>query len=171
MFAGAVRGRLGKKGEILMTQSSAETELAVTGAGAAITPSTAQLARRGSRFAVIALALLVDAACVLAFSAAGRSQHGEASTLAGLWHTAWPFLVALVCTWAVSLAWRHPLAVLRSGLPIWLGTLVLGLVVRVAFTDGGAPLAFVLVATGTLFILFVGWRGIFALFSRMYRRA
>lgn len=104
------------------------------------------------------LAALGDAACVLVFAAAGRSQHDEAVSIAGLWQTAWPFLLALVTAWVVALVWRRPFALLRSGLPVWLGTLVVGMLLRVWFTDGGAPLAFVLVAAGTLGLAFLGWR-------------
>ena len=106
----------------------------------------------------VALAALADTACVIGFAAAGRSQHEEAATIAGLLQTAWPFLLALAFAWVASAAWRRPLAVGRTGLAVWWGTLVLGMVLRVAFTEGGAPLPFVLVATGTLGLALVGWR-------------
>lgn len=115
------------------------------------------------------LAALVDAACVVAFAAAGRSQHEEAGTLAGLWQTAWPFLAALALSWALSFAWRRPFAIWRAGLPIWLGTLVLGMLTRVMFTDGGAPLPFVLVAAGTLGAALIGWRLIAMLLARLFK--
>lgn len=106
----------------------------------------------------MALAALADAACVVGFAAAGRSQHEEAATIAGLLQTAWPFLLALAFAWVASVAWRRPFAIVRTGLPVWWGTLVLGMVLRVAFTEGGAPLPFLLVATGTLGLALVGWR-------------
>ena len=115
-------------------------------------------------------AALVDAACVVAFAAAGRSQHDEAATFAGLWQTAWPFLFALVLTWAIAVVWRRPLAVVRSGVPVWLGTLCFGMVMRVACTDGGAPLPFVLVATGTLGLVLVGWRLVALLVRRLRKK-
>ena len=119
---------------------------------------------------LVALAALVDAACVVAFAAAGRSQHDEAATFAGLWQTAWPFLFALVLTWAIAVVWRRPLAVVRSGVPVWLGTLCFGMVMRVACTDGGAPLPFVLVATGTLGLVLVGWRLVALLVRRLRKK-
>lgn len=118
----------------------------------------------------VALAALVDIACVIAFAAAGRSQHEEAATVAGLWQTAWPFLLALAFAWVVATAWRRPLAVVRTGLPIWWGTLVLGMVLRVALTEGGAPLPFVLVATGALGLALVGWRLVALLVRRIRKR-
>ena len=121
---------------------------------------------KGSRLLLVVGAALADMFCVVAFAAAGRSQHEEAATFTGLWSTAWPYLFALALSWIAALVWRRPFAVLRSGVPVWLGTLALGMVLRVVFTDGGAPLPFLLVATGTLGATLVGWRLIVALFTR-----
>lgn len=121
--------------------------------------------------AAILAAAALDVVFVALFAASGRSQHGEAATLAGLWQTAWPFLAALALVWAAALVWRRPMAVLRSGLPVWLGTVALGMVLRVAFTDGGAALPFVLVATGVLGASLVGWRLVAALLRRLRRRS
>lgn len=111
----------------------------------------------------IALAALLDVVFVLVFASSGRSQHGEVSSIEGTLATAWPFLLALVVSWLLSLAWRRPLAIVRSGIPIWLGTVALGMLFRVWFTTGGAPLPFLLVATGTLGVSLIGWRAIAAL--------
>lgn len=119
----------------------------------------------GARAWVVAGSALLDTACVVVFAALGRSQHGRVETLAGLWQTAWPFLVALAAVWVVARAWRKPIALLRSGLPVWIGTVALGLVLRVVFTAGGAALPFVLVATGTLGLALLGWRAIARLIS------
>ncbi|XPP26359.1 MAG: DUF3054 domain-containing protein [Leucobacter sp.] len=109
---------------------------------------------------IVAVSALLDAACVVVFAALGRSQHGRVETLAGLWQTAWPFLAALAAVWLVARVWRRPTALLRSGLPVWIGTVALGLLLRVVFTDGGAALPFVLVAAGTLGLALLGWRAI-----------
>ena len=69
------------------------------------------VAERQSRPVPVALAALADTACVIGFAAAGRSQHEEAATIAGLLQTAWPFLLALAFAWVASAAWRRPLAV------------------------------------------------------------
>ncbi len=131
-------------------------------------PSSSKAMPRGSAVAVL-LAVVLDVALVLVFAASGRSQHGEAASLAGLWETAWPFLFALAFTWAVALIWRRPFALLRSGLPVWIGTVVFGMLMRVAFTDGGAALPFVLVATGVLGVFLLGWRIIALLVMRLRR--
>jgi hypothetical protein len=125
---------------------------------------------KGSRLLLVVGAALADMFCVVAFAAAGRSQHEEAATFTGLWSTAWPYLFALALSWIAALVWRRPFAVLRCGVPVWLGTLALGMVLRVVFTDGGAPLAFVLVATGALGLLLVGWRLVVALVSKLRSR-
>lgn len=118
----------------------------------------------------IAVSALLDTILVLVFATLGRSAHAEALTPAGLWDTAWPFLAALALSWVVCLVWRRPTAPLRSGLPVWIGTVALGLLARVLFTSGGAALPFVLVATITLGALLLGWRAIWVLILRLRRR-
>ncbi|MDI6024420.1 DUF3054 domain-containing protein [Leucobacter sp. UT-8R-CII-1-4] len=119
---------------------------------------------------VIAIAVILDVFFVLVFASSGRSQHGEVSSIEGTFATAWPFLLALLLSWVLSFAWRRPFAMLRSGLPIWLGTVALGMLFRVWFTTGGAPLPFVLVATGTLGVSLIGWRAIAALIKVLRSR-
>ena len=118
----------------------------------------------------ILIALLLDISFVLLFAASGRSQHGESATLEGLWQTAWPFLGALAVVWVVAVVWRRPLAVARSGIPIWAGTVAVGMLLRVLFTEGGAAVPFVLVATGVLGVALVGWRLVAAAVIRFSRR-
>lgn len=117
----------------------------------------------GASFGAIILAVILDIFFVLVFASSGRTQHGEVSSIEGTFATAWPFLLALLLSWLLSFAWRRPFALLRSGIPIWLGTVLLGMLFRVWFTTGGAPLPFVLVATGTLGVSLIGWRAIAAL--------
>lgn len=118
----------------------------------------------------ITAAALLDAALVVVFAGLGRNSHDRAATIAGLWETAWPFLAGLAIAWCVALVWRAPIAVVRSGLPVWIGTVALGLLLRAIFTDGGAALPFVLVATGMLGVLLVGWRLIAVLTTAISRR-
>jgi hypothetical protein len=58
---------------------------------------------------------------------------------------------------------------LRSGLVVLVGTAVIGLALRAAFT-GRLPLSFALVAVATLAVLLLGWRGIAALVARALAR-
>lgn len=104
-------------------------------------------------------AFVVDAAFVLSFALMGRVSHVEGVTPSGVLETAWPFLAGLTAGWAVARALLHrwPAEVVDA-VPIWLATVVVGLVLRVASGSGGAPWSFVLVATLALGLFLVGWR-------------
>lgn len=118
-----------------------------------------------------ALALLLDVVLVVVFAAIGRATHdGEVFGPfgAGLATTAWPFVVALLVGWLLARAWRNPAAVRRTGLPVWAVTVALGMVLRAA-SGQGVAVAFVIVATLTLALLLLGWRGAARLIAR--RRA
>ena len=104
----------------------------------------------------IALALVLETVLVVAFSARGRASH-DSDVFGGLWQTAWPFLVGLALGWLVTLAWRAPLAPVRTGLGVWAATVIGGMLLRAASGQGTAP-AFIIVATRTLLVLRVGGR-------------
>ncbi|RWR24233.1 DUF3054 domain-containing protein [Agrococcus lahaulensis] len=116
-------------------------------------------------------ALLADAALVTLFAGIGFATHSpDAVSAWGVAMTAWPFLVALAVGWVVSVAWRAPLAPLRTGVPVWLVTVGGGMLLRVLLGQGTA-LPFVIVATVTLLVLLVGWRLIAAAVRRARTRA
>jgi hypothetical protein len=94
---------------------------------------------------------------VLAFVAIGRRTHHDGDSLAGLWHTAWPFLAGLAVGLLASRAWRRPLAVVPSGLGAWLGAAGVGMVIRVLAGQGTAA-AFIVVALVFLALFLLGWR-------------
>ncbi len=123
------------------------------------------------RPAVALIALVADGLLVVLFVFLGRAQHDEAGTIAGIWGSAWPFLLALALSWALALAWREPLAALRTGVPLWAGTVAIGMAVRVLLTDGGAAPAFIAVACGVLAVFLIGWRLIALAVSRGLRRS
>ncbi|WP_053353464.1 DUF3054 domain-containing protein [Leucobacter musarum] len=118
----------------------------------------------------VTLALCADIAFVLLFAGIGRSSHEREASLIGLFSTAWPFLVGLAITWLALRVARHPLSVLRAGLPVWIGTVVIGMLLRAATGASIAP-AFIIVATITLAVFVLGWRAIAALVLRLRRRA
>lgn len=104
---------------------------------------------------------LLDLALVVAFTAAGRSTHHEdvlGSWGTKLWTTAWPFALALTIGWVAFRAWKTPTS-MRTGAALWLATIALGLTLR-ALTGGGLAIPFVLVATGVVGALLLGWRAI-----------
>jgi MFS-type transporter involved in bile tolerance (Atg22 family) len=105
-------------------------------------------------------ALVIDLAIVVVFVVIGRRQHDEGSAAAGIVRTALPFLIALVVAWAVAKPfWPHPTGA-RTGLAIWLVTLVVGMLLRRFAFDRGTATAFVIVATVFLGTTLNGWRAI-----------
>lgn len=102
---------------------------------------------------------ILDILLVLVFAAVGRSNHGEAVSLSGVFTTAWPFLAGLVLGWGVSRAWKSPTEIFPSGIMVWLGTLLFGMALRVA-TGGGFAVAFFIVAALFLGAVLIGSRAI-----------
>lgn len=125
-------------------------------------------ARERSRSAVVWSAAAIDLVAVIAFAATGRASHDEAAFGVGLLTTAWPFVAALAIGWILTRAWRAPHAILRTGVPLWLITVVGGMLLRLA-SDQGTALPFIIVATLTLGLLLVGWRAVATFVTR--RRA
>jgi|SRR5580658_1433167 hypothetical protein len=105
----------------------------------------------------IRLALVLDCCCVLAFVIIGRASHERGESLGGIASTAWPFLAGLAGGWLAVRAWRRPLGLFPAGMGAWLGTVAVGMVLRVVAGQGTA-LAFVLVALGFLGLFLLGWR-------------
>ncbi|GAA4937948.1 DUF3054 family protein [Actinomycetospora succinea] len=103
--------------------------------------------------------LALDAVAVVAFAALGRASHAE--DLAGTLLTAAPFVAGAAVGTLAARTWRDPLS-WRSGLAVWAGAAVVGLVLRAAST-GRLPLSFAVVATISLGVLVLGWRGLFHL--------
>jgi hypothetical protein len=104
------------------------------------------------------LLALVDALAVLVFAAIGRRSHDEGLAVVGILEVAAPFLAGgLVGALAVR-SWRDPLA-WRSGVAVWVGAVVIGMLLRWAFVDR-PPVSFVVVATVSLAVLVLGWRGV-----------
>jgi hypothetical protein len=105
----------------------------------------------------ITAAAVADACCVLVFVVIGRHAHGHGDGVAGIWHTAWPFLSGLAIGLVTVRAWRRPLAVRPAGLGAWLGAAWAGMVIRVLAGQGTA-VAFIAVATAFLALFLLGWR-------------
>ena len=105
-----------------------------------------------------AIALPIDAVLVLVFVLIGRASHDENPVLGAL-VTFWPFAVGLVVGWLVARAWRAPLAVVRTGLPVWAVTVVVGMLLRVVSGQGVQP-SFVVVTAVVLAAFLVGWRAL-----------
>jgi len=98
--------------------------------------------------------LAVDLLLVCVFAVIGRLSHYGSLTAGGWWTTAWPFLVGTLVAWAALVATRRPPAAVTSGVVVWVGALVGGMVLRQASGQGTAA-AFVVVATLVLGALLV----------------
>lgn len=112
--------------------------------------------RRGSRAPA---ALTADVLCVVVFCAIGRRSHAEGLTVAGVAQTAWPFLAGTALGWVLARAWRRPVALLPTGVAVWVATVVVGMVLRKVSGQGTAT-SFIVVATLTTAALLLGWRAI-----------
>ena len=84
------------------------------------------------------LAAALDTACVLLFVVIGRASHAKGETLAGIASTAWPSSAGLALGWLAARAWRRPLGLVPAGVGAWLGTVTLGMVLRVVSGQGTA---------------------------------
>ena len=103
------------------------------------------------------LAVALDVGCVLLFVIIGRASHTKGESLAGLASTAWPFLAGLAFGWLAARAWRQPVRLWPAGVGAWLGTVALGMLLRVVSGQGTAP-AFIGVALAFLGLFLLGWR-------------
>lgn len=104
-----------------------------------------------------ALGVLADVCCVLVFVVAGRANHHAGDTLAGVASTAWPFLAGLAAGELASRAWRRPLAVVPTGVCVWLAALGGGQLLRVV-SGQGTDAVFVGVSAAFLGLFLLGWR-------------
>lgn len=118
-------------------------------------------------------ALATDVVCVIVFCTIGRRSHSEGLTVAGIAETAWPFLVGTAVGWLSpalrrgpqSRAWRHPAALVPSGVAVWLCTVVVGMAMRKLTSASVAP-SFIVVASLTTALLLLGWRAGATLLTR-----
>jgi len=107
--------------------------------------------------AVVARAAVIDIVSVLAFVAIGRRNHDEGTAIIPVFSVAAPFLIALAAAWAGGRAWRAPQS-LRTGVAVWVPTVVVGLALRRLVFDHGIATPFVIVATLFLGFALLGWR-------------
>lgn len=113
-----------------------------------------------------ALAATLDVLLVVIFTIIGRRTHDEVLDPAGWWQTAWPFLAGLAIGWAVvAMTARVWPTRLWHGLPVWICTIVAGMVFR-DVSGQGTALPFVVVATVFVGVTLLGWRLVLRLLDR-----
>ena len=113
----------------------------------------------------VAAALLADLVCVVVFCTLGRRSHDEGLSIAGIAETAWPFLTGAGVGWLLARGWRRPLSLTPTGVAVWLGTVVVGMMLRKA-TAQGTAVSFIVVASLVTAVLLLGWRAVAALLAR-----
>ena len=110
------------------------------------------------------LAFVVDLVLVLVFVLIGRGSHDE-DPIGGALGTLWPFAIGLVVGWLVARAWKSPLRIAPTGLILWISTVVIGMLLRLA-SDQGVQLSFVIVTSVVLGVFLLEWR----LIAKLVRR-
>lgn len=101
------------------------------------------------------VAFVIDVVVVAVFALIGRASHREDQS--AFLVTFWPFATGLVVGWAASRGWRAPFALLRTAVPAWVVTVLIGMLLRAA-SGQGVQVAFVVVASIVLGVLLLGWR-------------
>lgn len=119
----------------------------------------------GVRTRPVLIALAADVICVVVFASIGRRSHAEGLNLTGVAETAWPFLAGTGVGWLLARGWRNPAALAPTGVLVWVCTVVVGMLLRKATSQGVAP-SFVVVASLATALLLLGWRGAAALMTR-----
>lgn len=108
-----------------------------------------------------AAAIAADIVCVVVFCTIGRRSHAEGITVAGIAETAWPFLSGTLLGWVISRGWRAPTAIAPTGVIVWLATVIVGMLLRKASSQGVA-VSFIIVASVVTAVFLLGWRGVAA---------
>jgi len=114
------------------------------------------------------IAQTLDVILILVFVIVGRVSHHESLSIVGILITLWPFLVGLAAGWLITRSWRTPFRIFWNGVTIWLVTVLIAMLLRVA-SNQGVEIGFVLVAAAFLVVGMLGWRAIALLIRRLSR--
>lgn len=118
----------------------------------------------------VAPSVVFDVLAIALFIAIGRRSHDESGSVTGFLHSVWPFLVGAAVGWALAAAATRgrpfaPAALWPAGVIVWVSTVVIGMLLRVASGQGTAP-AFCIVAAIATAVLLLGWRAVALLIAR-----
>lgn len=109
--------------------------------------------------------LALDAVLVVLFAALGRQQHEHGLTLLGILATAAPFLAALLAVSALTRVRSTHSVLWPTGVVVWVGTVALGIGLRLA-TGDTAAVPFIVVAAVVLAAFLLGRRAVSGLVLR-----
>ena len=108
---------------------------------------------------------VIDAVLIILFALLGRREHEHGLGIGGIFVTALPFLVAYVLMTVLSRPWLTINKIWPTGLLVWLGTVVLGMALRLLMGKTAA-ISFVIVALIVLGVFLLGRRGISLLIAK-----
>lgn len=110
-----------------------------------------------------------DLLCVVAFVVIGRRSHDEASGLEGLLRVVWPFAAGLLGATVVAAGARF--GPWRAAVVTWIGTVGVGMALRIGVQGRPFKVGFVIVTTLFLAVTMLGWRALaWAVWPRVRRR-
>lgn len=107
----------------------------------------------------------IDLVLIVIFALLGRREHEHGLSLGGILWTALPFLIGYAIVTLASRPWKTINNLWPTGLLIWIGTVSLGIALRLAFNDTAA-VAFIIVATLVLGLFLLGRRLITGLVAK-----
>lgn len=108
---------------------------------------------------------VIDAVLIILFALLGRREHEHGLGIGGIFITALPFLVAYVLMTVLSRPWLTINKIWPTGLLVWLGTVVLGMALRLLMGKTAA-ISFVIVTLIVLGVFLLGRRGISLLIAK-----
>ncbi|HET8930889.1 MAG TPA: DUF3054 domain-containing protein [Acidimicrobiales bacterium] len=134
-----------------------------------VAPAGEERGIRGGLDPTVWIAALLDAVAIVVFVSIGRSSHEEGVTLAGVASTAWPFLVGACIGWLAARVWQRPTTLVPAAVAVWLGSFVVGMVLR-AVAGQGIAVSFMIVACCFLAATLFGWRLVAVGLGRLTRQ-
>jgi hypothetical protein len=108
---------------------------------------------------------VIDLALIILFAVLGRREHEHALDIGGIFETAVPFLAAYLVMTLISRPWMTIHRIWPTGLLVWLGTVAVGMALRIAM-GSTAAIAFVIVTIIVLGVFLLGRRLICSLLSK-----
>ena len=109
-------------------------------------------------------AFAIDVALIVLFVFIGTRNHDTDTGVSGVLTTAAPFLIGMCAGWYASSGWKNPTAT-QTGIVVWVGTVVIGMLLRHFAWDRGTAVAFIIVATVFNALTLIGWRTVRENFS------